>query len=86
MRCKTIFHELGERNIISKVINLPNTYPAFPIRGVLISGFVAKDLLNSVFPKVYVPMLEEIDYKLEADTIKGIKDPEYLLKEVFFVS
>ena len=82
VKSPTIFDKLGQKNIISKVINLPNTYPAPPIRGVLISGFVAKDLANSVYPKVYLPMLEEIDYKLEADTIKGIKDPEYLLKEV----
>ena len=83
VKCTTIFDKLGQKNIISKVINLPNTYPAPPIRGVLISGFVARDLANSVYPKVYLPILEEIDYKLEPDTIKGIRDPDHLLKEVF---
>ncbi len=82
VRSKTIFHELGEHNFISRVINLPNTYPAPEIKGVLISGFVAPDLRYSVYPKVYIPFLRQINYQLEADTTRGIKDVEYLFEEL----
>lgn len=83
VKTRTIFHELSQKGIFSKVINLPNTYPAPYIKGVIISGFVAKDLINGVFPKFFVPILQDIGYRLEPDTIKGIKDPEYLIKEIF---
>jgi len=82
VKCKTIFDELGSYDIISRVINLPNTYPAPSIRGILISGFVALDLALSVYPREYLPYLKKIKYCLEADTSKGIKDPEYLFNEV----
>ncbi len=79
---RTIFDELGDKKLISRVINLPNTYPAPCIYGVLISGFIASDFEKSVHPKVYIPILREIGYKLEPDTIKGISQPEYLYMEL----
>lgn len=77
-----IFDRLGGQGLISKVINLPNTYPARPLKGMLISGFPAQDLSRAVYPRFLLPRLEAEGYTLEADTHRGGSDPEYLLAEL----
>ena len=82
VRAPTIFDQLGEQGRISKVVNLPNTYPARPIKGMLISGFVAHDLESAVYPKFLLPRLQAEGYKLEADTEAGREDFNILLGEL----
>ena len=82
VKAPTIFDKLGEKGFVSKVINLPNTYPARPIKGMLISGFVAQDLKKAVFPPPLFGILKNKGYKLEADTIRGAKDTGLLLREL----
>lgn len=82
VRCPTIFDRLGEKGLVSKVINLPNTYPAKPLRGMLISGFVAQSLEKGVYPPFLLGPLRNSGYMLEADTTKGIMAPEYLFEQV----
>jgi predicted AlkP superfamily phosphohydrolase/phosphomutase len=78
----TIFDRLGERGLTSRVINLPNTYPARPIPGMLISGFVAHDLARAVHPPFLLGPLAGAGYRLEADTARGGADPAHLLAEL----
>ncbi|NDV26380.1 alkaline phosphatase family protein [Desulfovibrio sp. JC010] len=80
--CPTIFDLLGENNLVSKIINLPNTYPAKPLRGMLISGFVADSLEKAVQPPFLLGPLRDAEYQLEADTSRGIMDPDYLFDQV----
>lgn len=80
--CPTLFHLLGEKGIKSRVINLPNTYPAFAINGMLVCGFPAQDLFQAVHPKFLYPQLKDLGYLLEADTVKGSKDHAFLLEEL----
>ncbi|MFP4108281.1 MAG: alkaline phosphatase family protein [Desulfonatronovibrio sp.] len=82
VRAQPVWDRLGKRGMISKVINLPCTYPAPQIRGMLVSGFVAPDLEQAVFPKALLPMLRRLDYRLEADTIKGLTRPDLLIDEL----
>ncbi len=46
-------------------INLPGTYPAPPLNGVMISGFIAPDLAKSVYPKMLLPHVEKAGYLLD---------------------
>ncbi len=82
VKCPTIFESLNLSNRICKVINLPNTYPAKPLKGMLISGFVSVDLQNAVYPPFLYPRLKDENYKLEADTRKGRNDPDLLFSEL----
>jgi predicted AlkP superfamily phosphohydrolase/phosphomutase len=79
LACPTIFDRLGERGLSSTVLNLPGTYPARPIPGTLVSGFVALDLDKAVHPPELAAKLRGIDYLLEADTTKGASEPHALL-------
>ncbi len=80
--CPTIFDQLGDAGLVSRVINLPNTYPAKPLRGMLISGFVSHELGKAAHPPFLAGKLAETGYKLEADTHRGVADLDYLLSEL----
>lgn len=80
--CPTIFDRIGKKGLVSKVINLPNTYPAKPLRGMLISGFVAESLDKAVYPPFLLGPLRESGFILEADTNRGVMDPQYLFDQV----
>ncbi|MFN2268577.1 MAG: alkaline phosphatase family protein, partial [Desulfonatronovibrio sp.] len=82
VRSQAIWDKIAPKGKTSKIINLPCTYPAPAIRGMLISGFIAPDLENAVYPKAVLPMLKNMDYRLEADTIKGLTQPEVLLQDL----
>ena len=65
------FDSLGLKEIRSVIINLPSTYPVRPIPGVLISGFISIDLKKSVFPLMYLSILEQKGYQVDVDAGKG---------------
>lgn len=67
LKCDTIWDRLGEQKMRSVVINQPATYPARPIHGALVSGFVAVHLDKSVFPARYLRQLRDINYEIDLD-------------------
>ncbi|MDR0239271.1 MAG: alkaline phosphatase family protein, partial [Deltaproteobacteria bacterium] len=77
VRLPTIWDRLGEAGYRTRVVNLPNTYPARPLKGMMVSGFVARELRGALYP----PFLNGVlgDYVLESDTSRGASDPDYLL-------
>lgn len=60
----------------SVVVNIPGTYPAQPIDGVLISGFVSPSLARSVQPPDLAPWLEQRGYLIDVDLALGRTDLE----------
>ncbi|THB67775.1 MAG: phosphodiesterase [Desulfovibrio sp.] len=78
----TIFSRIGQSGWVSRVVNLPNTYPAQPMPGKLIAGFPAPDLASAVFPPPLLGPLANMGYQLEADTDRGGYDPKLLLSEL----
>ena len=67
---RTIWDALGERGMRSVVINQPATYPARPIPGLLISGFVALELEKAVSPVSYLPTLKRMGYEIDLDAAR----------------
>lgn len=51
----------------SLILNVPQTYPAQPMPGMLVSGFVALDLKRAVHPPEQLAWLESIGYAVDAD-------------------
>ena len=51
----------------SFIMNVPQTYPAQSMNGMLVSGFVALDLKRAVHPPEQLPWLESIGYAVDAD-------------------
>jgi predicted AlkP superfamily phosphohydrolase/phosphomutase len=67
----------------SIIFNLPHTYPAPSIQGILVSGFVAIDLKKAVYPDSAYAYLKSLNYQIdvEAETIR--KDKKRFLNELF---
>ena len=78
----TIMDRLGEAGLTSKIINLPNTWPAAPLRGMLVAGFVAPDPGRAFYPPFLQGPLTEAGYVLEADTTSAAQDPASLLPQL----
>jgi len=64
------------------IINLPATYPAGEINGVLISGFVSPDLEGAVYPREYLNMLMHMNYKIDIDVEKSKLSKRLLFKQL----
>ncbi len=78
LKTETIWDRLGEHKMRSVVINQPATYPARPIHGALVSGFVAVHLDKSVFPTRYLRMVHDLDYRIDLDLEEVRNQPELL--------
>ncbi|MBU6997088.1 MAG: alkaline phosphatase family protein [Theionarchaea archaeon] len=65
------------------IINVPSTYPASSLNGVLVSGFISPDLERAVYPTSLLEILNEFHYKVDVDTKKARKFPMVLFKELF---
>jgi len=78
----TIWDHLGAGGYRSVVINQPSTYPAHPIPGILISGFVALDLARAVQPLRHLAELERMNYRIDIDTLKARTDRPFMWREL----
>lgn len=64
------------------VLNVPSTYPAGPLNGVLVSGFVAPSLERAVYPKEAYSYLSGIGYRIDVDASKGRESLDLLLEDL----
>ncbi len=82
VKAGVFWDEPGFAGKTCRIINLPCTYPAPALKGVLISGFVAPSLERAVYPGALYPILHEMGYRLEADTRLGLDSPRDLLEDL----
>lgn len=50
------------------ILNVPTTYPAQPLNGVHVAGFVALDLEEAVYPNKYLADLHKLNYVIDVDS------------------
>lgn len=79
---ETFWDTLGQKKKRSVVINQPSTYPAKPINGILISGFVAIELAKAVYPATIKDILKLIEYQIDIDTMRAREDHEFLWEDL----
>lgn len=82
LKTETIWDRLGEHKMRSAVVNQPATYPARPIHGALVSGFVAVHLDKSVFPARYLRTLRDLDYEIDLDLAEVRERPDLLFPKL----
>ena len=80
---ETLWDLLGRKGKRSVVLNVPSTYPAREINGVLVSGFVAIQLERATYPPSLVPRLKEIGYQIDVDARKKKESDDALMADVF---
>lgn len=79
----TAWELAGRAGLKSLVVNIPGTYPATPIDGVLISGFVSPNLRRAVWPERLLGDLERIGYAVDVDLSLGHRDLAAFVEELF---
>jgi|Deesub1362B_J571_1020462.scaffolds.fasta_scaffold00044_93 predicted AlkP superfamily phosphohydrolase/phosphomutase len=72
-----------EADVEAVVFNLPQTYPARPLRGVMVSGFVALELQRAVYPPRLYPLLRQMGYRLDVQSHLAREQPEAFFKDLF---
>ena len=63
----TVWDAVGAAGGRSVVLNVPGTYPARPVNGVLVSGFVAPSIERAVHPPQLLPRLRALGYRIDLD-------------------
>jgi len=66
----------------SAIINVPSTYPAAPMDGVLIAGFVALDLEKATYPQSLVSELNDMNYQIDVDASKAQRSMDLFLEDL----
>ena len=67
------------------IINLPFTYPAQCLNGILISGFVSPDLERAVYPSGFFKVLKENNYRIDADHKRLYESRDFFVDDLFRV-
>jgi predicted AlkP superfamily phosphohydrolase/phosphomutase len=65
------------------IINVPATFPAQPLNGVIVTGFVSPDISRSVYPDSLLPILKDINYRIDIDLERARKSRRVLVDELF---
>jgi len=82
MKADTLWDRLGGLGGRSVVINLPSTYPARPLNGMMTAGFVALDLKKATYPDSAYQYLSGIGYKIDVDTVKARESLDFLISDL----
>lgn len=82
IKSDTIWDILGNNNKKSIVINVPSTYPAKPLNGILTAGFVAVDLRKATYPESAYEYLKGMGYKMDVDSQKAATSLESLTEDI----
>ena len=79
----TVWDVLGSAGMRSVILNVPGTYPARPLPGVLVSGFVAPRIERAVPPPRLLQRLRAMGYRIDLDAWAARGDLEVLEEELF---
>jgi predicted AlkP superfamily phosphohydrolase/phosphomutase len=71
-RSPALWHEVGKAGGRSIVFNLPGTYPALPLRGKMVAGFVAPDFDKACYPATFAQTLKSLGYRMDLDGQIGL--------------
>jgi predicted AlkP superfamily phosphohydrolase/phosphomutase len=85
VRCPRLWDRVSQAGRAAAVLNVPLTYPARPLKGVMVSGFVTPDLERGVYPSSFRHHLEEMGYRPEADLDLGQTQPQALIQDLMQV-
>lgn len=83
IRHPAVWDVLGQAGKRVIVLNVPVTYPATPVHGVLVSGFLAPKLNEkAVYPPSLLPTLEGLGYRVDTDPQIARQDRDRALEDI----
>lgn len=84
LRAEPFWDSAGREGKRVCVINVPSTYPARPLNGVLVSGFVAPNLERATYPREAYEYLASSGYMVDVDASEGRNSLDSLLESLHF--
>ena len=81
INCPTLWNKHPDKKAL--IVNLPFTYPARPLNGKLICGFVAPIFERAVYPETLVPWLKSQNYAIDTDNVRARSDRNFLISNLF---
>lgn len=78
----TLWEVAARSGLRTLCLNVPTTYPARPLEGVLVSGFPAPDFGKSFFPRHLAAEFEALGYTLDVEVGDVAADPAGFLRRV----
>lgn len=82
LRVEPFWTALNRRGVRTAIINMPSTYPAAPLAGLLVSGFVAVEPEQAVYPPDLHARLRAMDYRIDVDAELAHTDLRRFLADV----
>lgn len=82
IKSDTLWDIASKHNKKSIILNIPSTYPARQLNGILTAGFVALDLRKATYPESAYEYLKSIGYKMDVDTQKAKESLSALSEEI----
>jgi predicted AlkP superfamily phosphohydrolase/phosphomutase len=82
LKAEPIWDRMSQSGKRCCVINVPSTYPARPLNGVLVSGFVAPNLQKATYPAEALEYLERTGYRIDVDAAKAHDSLDLLLEDL----
>jgi len=82
VKSSTLWEIAGKHDKKSIVINVPSTYPAKALNGILTAGFVALDLKKATYPESAYEYLKSIGYRMDVDTNKAHQSLKVLADDI----
>jgi predicted AlkP superfamily phosphohydrolase/phosphomutase len=82
LRAPPLWQTLGAARKRCAFLNVPSTYPAQPLDGVMVSGFVAPDLSRAVQPPALAAELAAAGYAIDVDARLGHEDLDAFFDDV----
>lgn len=83
LRSEPMWDALNKSGKRCCVLNVPSTYPARPMNGVMVSGFVAPSLERATYPDSALEFLQASNYRIDVDASKGRESLDALLEDLF---
>jgi predicted AlkP superfamily phosphohydrolase/phosphomutase len=81
IRCPAVWQKLPHRR--SLIVNLPFTYPARPLNGILIAGFVSPVFERAIYPESMARRLASVGYRIDVDAVRGRQNRRLLMADLF---
>lgn len=82
LKVEPVWNRLSAAGRRCCVINVPSTYPARPLGGVMVSGFVAPNLEKATYPREAFDYLSASGYRIDVDAAKGRESLDRLLEDL----
>jgi predicted AlkP superfamily phosphohydrolase/phosphomutase len=84
IKSPTLWDILGGHDKRTIAVNIPQTYPARPLNGMLISGFVALDLEKGVYPPELCHRLKDMDYRIDVNYREAAEKKDEFFEDLFY--